>query len=192
MLSSNKVPMVYEKVGEVPDIGILLYRMPLQWVTSRLMHKAKLVRDLTEDNLNPSERDVCAASQVYANAWDRIMNWVGSRRVPSVALSWDGFCRSPEPKIPKLCSFFGVPQAEIGLDPGWPVHHIRGNAGPGGGSWRDRPIYEKNHREFSSGLTLRREPDERWKRALTHRHCQIVMDICEPVVEEIECRFAGI
>ena len=107
-----------------------------------------------------------------------------------MTLCWDDFCSSPEHGAMRVCDFIGVEYDSSAIKPSWPVHHIRGNSAPGGDGWADRPKYDKCHREFTDGLTIRREPDLRWKKVLSAHQQGIVVDNTKDTLRRLECRSA--
>ena len=129
IVASEKWFAIYDRLG-LPDIILLIWRNPISWCCSWLMHQ-RLINgvDVTLNKLRPTNDDINIAVFHWINFYQNALRWIRNYySTKSVSLHFDKLLESPYDEFKRLCSRLGLEYSDSAIDyTNKPHHHIRGN-----------------------------------------------------------------
>ena len=174
IVASEKWFAIYDKLG-LPDIALLVWRDPVSWCCSWLMHRAlKSKSDVTLGELRPSDEDIRGAVFSWTNFYSNALMWIKSRRLArNVFLHFDKLANDPYRELERLCILLGIEYSSSAINyASMEHHHIRGNGCVTISSAKGRSGYWGEHlRELPYGKI---SPDFRYEKALSRKQIEMI------------------
>jgi hypothetical protein len=177
IVASEKWFAIYDKLG-LPDQALLIWRNPVSWCCSWLMHKAMNKRnDVTLGELNPTESDIRGAMSKWVNFYRNALLWIRKRRIGSVFLHFESFVVDTRYELGRLCTRFGIEYSSSAIYyTSMEHHHICGNGGvtissPPAEGKKGRKYWEEHLKEIPHGKLSK---DLRYKKAFSGKQIRMI------------------